>query len=97
MKVCVICRCVFLDSIGDDDICHHCQKRPNRTFYMVLTNCDCASGQKIMTYHPSRNIFGRTKCPYCEKLLGDMQYGPITIIRARSYIEAYNKFQGKTR
>lgn len=72
-------------------------KMPKRTFYHIMTNCDCASYSKIMTYHPSRNTFGRTKCPCCEKLIGPMQYGPIQTIRAATHGEAYAILNGHWR
>ncbi len=64
-----------------------CALMPKHTYYLVMTNCDCASGLKILTNHPSRNKIG-IKCPYCEKILGCMQYNNIQTIRAASYKEA---------
>lgn len=71
-----------------------CDLMPNRTYYLVMTNCDCAAFHKIMTYHPSRNKVG-IKCPCCGKVLGPMQYGPIQTIQAASYEMAYAIFNGR--
>ena len=67
--------------------CNECSLAKNRTFYFILTNCDCASFSKMLSNHPSRNRIG-IKCPCCEKLLGPMQYGPIVSLRARNYQHA---------
>ncbi len=73
---------------GPFGLCSDCQKKPDRTFYLVFTNCDCASGRKLMSRHPALGM----KCPYCGKVLGCMDYGPITTIRAKCIDEAQSIF-----
>lgn len=46
-------------------------KKSNLKYIIFSTNCDCASGRKAL--HNPRFIIG-PRCPYCNKILGPMQY-----------------------
>ncbi len=78
------------------DICQKCDNAKSRTFYLVMIGCSCndVMGHKFITYDPSKTSSKKTKCPYCGKLLGRSEYGPIQTVRARTNCEAEGMFHG---
>lgn len=61
-----------------------------RVYWIVATNCDCAS-DKIAVLKNTKWKFG-PRCPSCGKILGPMQYLIVGEARARYNWAALRKF-----
>jgi hypothetical protein len=62
-----------------------------KTYTVVSTNCDCASGRTAVTTNPNRWLMG-PRCPFCHTVLGIMQYNILGTVLASYREEALRKY-----
>ena len=61
-----------------------------RTYYIIQTNCDCASDTIART---SMRWVNGPRCPGCNEILGCMQWMYVGTVRAKGDLDALQKWR----